>query len=85
MKLGSFDKIKEDLEQEKQNIKHRIEGKIDNKARYANERCVEEMFKNEPFGLYKFGYEEDLKDLNGKELYKYYQELINTCKIDIFI
>ena len=73
------------VEQEKQNIKHRIEGKIDNKARYANERCVEEMFKNEPFGLYKFGYEEDLKDLNGKELYKYYQELINTCKIDIFI
>ena len=73
------------VEQEKQNIKHKIEGKIDNKARYANERCVEEMFKNEPFGLYKFGYEEDLKDLNGKELYKYYQELINTCKIDIFI
>lgn len=73
------------VEQEKQNIKHRIEGKIDNKARYANERCIEEMFKNEPFGLYKFGYEEDLKDLNGKELYKYYKKLINTCKIDIFI
>ncbi len=73
------------VEQEKQNVKHRIEGKIDNKARYANERCVEEMFKDEPFGLYKFGYIEDLKELDGKELYKYYKELINTCKIDIFI
>lgn len=76
---------KEYVEQEKQNIKHRIEAKIDNKARYANERCIEEMFKDEPFGLYKFGYIEDLEKLDGKLLYKYYQELINKCKIDIFI
>lgn len=76
---------KEYVEQEKQNIKHRIEAKIDNKARYANERCIEEMFKDEPFGLYKFGYIEDLEKLDGKSLYKYYQELINKCKIDIFI
>ena len=73
------------IEQEKNNIKHYIEGKIDNKGRYALDRCVEEMYKNEPFGLYKFGYIEDLEKINGKNLYEYYKELINTCKIDIFV
>lgn len=73
------------IEQEKNNLKQIINGKIDNKARYAIDRCIEEMYKNEPFGLYKFGYVEDLEKINGKELYLYYNELINSCKVDIFI
>lgn len=73
------------VEQEKNNIQKIIEGKIDNKARYALDRCIEEMYKNQPFGLYKFGYIEDLKNLNGKNLYEYYKKLIDECKIDIFV
>ncbi len=73
------------VEQEKNNIKQRIEGKIDNKARYSLDRCIEEMYKGEAFGLYRFGDIEDLKNLDGKNLYQYYQELINSCKIDIFV
>lgn len=76
---------REYVEQEKNNIKHYIEGKIDNKSSYAIERCVEEMYKDNPFGLYKFGYIEDLENIDGKNLYGYYKELINTCKIDIFV
>ncbi len=73
------------VEQEKNNIKQRIEGKIDNKARYSLDRCIEEMYPNEPFGLYKFGYIEDLEKIDAKNLYTYYKELIQTCKIDIFV
>lgn len=80
---GSFKQ--EYVEQEKNNIKQRIEGKIDNKARYSMERCIEEMYKKEPFGLYKFGYVEDLESINAQNLYEAYRELINTCKIDIFV
>ena len=76
---------KEYVEQEKNTIKQRIQGKIDNKARYALNRCVEEMYKDEPYGLYKFGYVEDLDAINGKNLYEYYQELIKNCKIDILV
>lgn len=76
---------KEYVEQEKNTIKQRIEGKIDNKARYALNRCIEEMYKDEPYGLYKFGYVEDLDAINGKNLYEYYQELIKNCKIDILV
>ena len=73
------------LEQEKENIKQIIEGKKDNKARYAMTRCVEEMYKNEPYGLYKFGYVDDLEKIDAQNLYTYYQKLLNECKIDIFI
>ena len=76
---------KEYVEQEKENLKQIIEGKIDNKARYALDRCIEEMYKNEPFGLYKYGYVEELNNIDEKNLYEYYIELINNCKIDIFV
>ncbi len=69
---------------EKQNIKQIIESKIDNKAKYSLDRCIEEMFKDEPYGLYKYGYIEDLDTITSQSLYEYYKKLINTCKIDIF-
>lgn len=76
---------KQYVEQEKENLKQIIEGKIDNKSRYSLDRCIEEMYKDEPYGLYKYGYVEDLKDINEKDLYEYYMNLIDNCKIDIFV
>lgn len=76
---------KEYVEQEKNNMKLRIEGRIDNKRRYALDRCIEEMYKGKPFGLYRFGYVEDLKNINEVNLYERYQQLMKQCKIDIFV
>jgi len=73
------------INQEKENVKQIIEGKKDNKARYALFRCVEEMYKDKPEGLYKYGYVEDLDNIDSQNLYDYYKELIDTCKIDIFV
>lgn len=70
--------------QEKENLKQIIEGKIDNKASYAQERCIEEMYKNKPYGLYKYGYIEDLQNITAKNLYEHYLEVLQNCKIDIF-
>ena len=69
---------------EKENLKQIINGKIDNKARYSLDRCVEEIFKGEPYGLYKYGYVEDLEKITPQNLYEYYKELIKKCKIDIY-
>ncbi len=76
---------KEYVEQEKNNMKQRIEGRIDNKRRYALDRCIEEMYKDKPFGLYRFGYVEDLNNINETNLYERYKQLIRECKIDIFV
>lgn len=70
---------------EKENLKQIIQGKIDNKTKYAYDRCIEEMYKNEPYGLYKFGYIEDLEKIDSQDLYDYYKELIKDAKIDIFL
>lgn len=73
------------LESEKNNIKQIIEGKIDNKDLYAMTRLTEEMYKGKPYSLYKYGYIEDLEAITPDELYKYYEQMIKTCKIDIFV
>lgn len=80
---GSFKE--EYINGEKENLKQIIEGKIDNKAKYASDRCIEEMYKDKPYGLYKYGYIEDLKNINSKDLYEYYLQLIKNAKIDIFV
>ena len=76
---------KEYVEQEKKNMKQRIEGRVDNKARYALDRCIEEMYKDKPYGLYKFGDVNSLENIDENNLYKTYEKLIDECKIDIFI
>ena len=76
---------KEYVKTEKENLKQIIEGKIDNKAKYAQDRCIEEMYNGKPYGLYKFGYVEELEKITSKELYEYYKKMIKECKIDIFI
>lgn len=79
-------KFKEDyVATEKENLKKIIEAKIDNKDRYAYERCIEEMYKNKIYGLYKYGYIEDLENINSSNLYDSYVNLINKAKIDIFV
>lgn len=80
---GSFNN--EYVNSEKENLKQIILGKIDNKSKYAYDRCIEEMYKDKPFGLYKYGYIEDLDNIDAKNLFEYYQKLISECKIDIFI
>ena len=73
------------VESEKNNLKQIIEGRKNAKATYALERCIEEMYKNLPYALYKYGKLEDLKNINAENLYEQYKKLINECKIDIFI
>ncbi len=73
------------VNQEKENLKQIIEAKKDNKAAYAKFRCIEEMYKDQPEALYRYGYIEDLESIDAKNLYEYYKKMINECKIDIFV
>ena len=76
---------KEYVENERNNLKQVIEGRKDSKQTYAFERCIEEMYKNNPYSLYKYGKIEDLETIDEKNLYEQYLKLINNCKIDIYI
>ena len=80
---GEFNK--EYVDGEKEKLRQIIDGKIDNKANYAFTRCIEEMYKDKPYGLYKYGYTKDLEQINAKNLYEKYLNLIKDSKIDIFL
>lgn len=69
---------------EKENLRLIIKSRKDNKGTYAYTRCIEEMYKDEPYGLYTYGYEEDLDKITNEDLYKTYINIIKNCKIDIF-
>lgn len=73
------------IDGEKNNLKQIINAKIDNKNLYSLIRCTEEMYKDKPYSLYKYGYSEDLEKIDAKNLYEYYTKVINESKIDIFI
>ena len=83
LEKGKFKK--EYVDAEKNTIKRLIEGKIDNKDMYAYTRCIEEMYKNKPFGLYRYGYVDDLEEIDESNLYSAFKELISQSKIDIFV
>lgn len=84
--LTQKNKFKQEyFEAEREKLKQIIEAKKDNKGMYAFNRCIEEMYKNSPYGIYKFGEVEELEKITNEELYAYYKDLIQRCKVDIFI
>lgn len=76
---------KDFLNIEKQNLKTVIESKIDDKDVYAFDRCISEMYGENGYGLYKYGYIEDIDKISIEELSNYYNYLIQNSKIDIFV
>lgn len=73
------------LKVEKENLRKVIESKIDNKALYAFDRCIENMYGYKGFGIYKYGYLEDIDKIDNEIISKQYKNLIENSKIDIYI
>lgn len=79
-------KFKQDfLNVEKENLKKVIESKIDDKDSYALDKCISNMYNDEGFGIYKYGYIQDIEKIDLEDLSIYYNNLIQNSKIDIFI
>lgn len=76
---------KEFLDVEKENLKDVIESKIDDKDSYTLDKCISTIYGDNGFGLYKYGYVEDVENVSIEEISEYYNWLINNGKIDIFI
>lgn len=72
------------FETEIETLRKVIESKIDNKDLYAYDKCIETMY-DDKFGLYKYGYIEDLDKITFEDISQHYDWLIQNSKIDIFI
>lgn len=73
------------IQTEKQNLRQRIESLIDDKMRYAAERCIQEMCRDEPYGLFNYGDTRQLESIDGKTLYQAFRELLRHAPIDVFV
>ncbi len=82
LEKGAFDK--EWLKQEKENLKNFIEGLINDKKEYAQVKCEEAMFENDPYGICEYGYVEDIEKIDEKNLYLFYEEVLKNSVIDIW-
>lgn len=66
-------------------LKDDITSYDDNNTRYTNARMFEVMGKKEKLSYRGVGYIEDLNKINEKNLYEYYQNVLKSDLIDIFV
>ena len=69
--------------QEKENLRSQIEGRMNDKMKYAVDRCIEIMCENEQYGIYEYGYTEDLDGMTPQKLYDHYKKVISSGPLDI--
>ena len=72
------------VEGEKENLIETIESILNDKRDYADMRLLQEMCKNERYGIDKFGTVEDVKKITNQTLYRYYRELLSHAQAEFF-
>lgn len=73
------------LDQEKQNLKDKLASLNDDKMKYAVNKLIEIMCKDELYSISTYGYMEDLETINPQALYEYYKKMLTTDEVDLFV
>lgn len=73
------------MDAEKQTIRNKLESIVNDKIRYAAERCVQIMYADDPFRYNPLGRLEDIASLNSESLYEQYQNWLKHAPIDIYV
>lgn len=73
------------VDSEKETLQKRLEAIINDKIRYAAERCIQEMCVDEPYRLNPLGKIEDLEQITAESLYSQYQSWIEKAPMDIYV
>ncbi|WP_019425051.1 EF-P 5-aminopentanol modification-associated protein YfmF [Paenibacillus sp. OSY-SE] len=71
--------------EEKETLRQRIESIVNDKIRYAAERCIEEMCKDEPYRLHALGDRQDLDGIDAQSLHEKYRWWLEHAAIDVYV
>ena len=74
---GAF--CEEDLAREKRKAIEHIRGDLAQKRTYAKKRLIEEMYKDEAYGVSKCGTEEQVEKITGESLYAAWVNLLSSA------
>lgn len=73
----------DDLAREKRKAIEHIKGEISEKRIYAKNRLIEEMFKDDAYGVPKCGTADDVEAVTGETLYSAWKDLLKKAFIRI--
>ena len=80
---GKF--FSEDIAREKRKIIEHIRSEKSEKRIYAKNRLIEEMFKDDCYGVYKYGTEDQINAITPETLYSLWENLLKTAFINVQI
>ncbi|GIP21490.1 EF-P 5-aminopentanol modification-associated protein YfmF [Paenibacillus sp. J22TS3] len=70
---------------EKETVRKKLESIINDKIRYAAERCLEEMFRNDPYRLHPLGSREELAAITPESLYSAFGSWVENANLDLYV
>ncbi|WP_110933059.1 EF-P 5-aminopentanol modification-associated protein YfmF [Paenibacillus bouchesdurhonensis] len=70
---------------ERETVRKKLEAIINDKIRYAAERCMEEMFRNDPYRLHPLGQRKDLDGITSQSLYEAFQQWLQQANLDLYV
>lgn len=73
------------VDAEKTTLKKRLEAIVNDKIRYAAERCLEEMCADEPYRLHPLGKLEQIDSITPEALYKHYEHWLENAALDLYV
>ncbi len=76
---------KEDFEQEQRELLETIYAEINEKRTYAVNKCIDEMCKNELFGISRQNCIEQLESVTPEDVYGAWQNALKRAKIEITV
>lgn len=74
-----------DVEREKRKAIEHIKSEYSEKRIYAKTRLIEEMYKNEPYGLAKCGTVEEVSAITGSALYGAWKQMLKSAYIRVHV
>lgn len=73
------------VDAEKTTLKKRLEAIVNDKIRYAAERCLEEMCADEPYRLHPLGKLAEIDSISPSSLYKQYEQWLDQAALDLYV
>jgi len=73
------------VQAEKENVRKKLESIVNDKIRYASERCIEEMCRNEPYRLHALGQRQDLEKITPESLHDGYRKWLSEASMDLYV
>lgn len=73
------------VQTERDTVRKKLESIVNDKIRYAAERCIEVMCRNEPYRLHPLGQRKDLDGITPEGLYTAYRTWLDVAVFDLYV